>query len=410
MWPAHIVRLPASYCMRGILVPDLKSSRVKRNFLRRDLSRRSFLKLAALGTASLALPPVHFSAEALDPVARQALPDFPQSERLGRITVGMVEAKARPDPESATVATLYEDAVLPWLRETPGAMPAYIFNNQRWVETSQGYIYGPYLQPVLYRPNQPVAGLPASSRGPGMWIEITVPYADAVLDRAPSSNSWVKFKLQDGLPLRVYYSQVFWVDQMKTTESGRVLYRLNPNFYGGVDMLWVQAEACRPITPDELSPINPDASDKRIVVDVLQQTLACFEANQEVYFCRISTGAKFDMYGNLVEKWATPVGRHIVTRKYVSLQMSGGTTGAGYDLPGIGWTSIFATGGVAIHSTFWHNNFGDPVSHGCVNTAPEDARWIFRWSLPHVDYDPGAVDVTVTGEESTGVRVVEGLA
>jgi lipoprotein-anchoring transpeptidase ErfK/SrfK len=113
------------------------------------------------------------------------------------------------------------------------------------------------------------------------------------------------------------------------------------------------------------------------------------------------------MYGNPVDKWATPVGNHIVTRKYISLQMSGGATGAGYDLPGIAWTSIFATGGVAIHSTFWHNNYGDPVSHGCVNCAPEDAKWIFRWDAPEVFYDPGMLDVTVSGDKSTSVKVVE---
>jgi len=88
--------------------------------------------------------------------------------------------------------------------------------------------------------------------------------------------------------------------------------------------------------------------------------------------------------------------------------MSGGTPGAGYDLPGIAWTSIFATGGVAIHSTFWHYNYGTPVSHGCVNCTPDDAKWIFRWNSPEVVYDPGMVDVTVTGQVSTDIQVVEG--
>jgi lipoprotein-anchoring transpeptidase ErfK/SrfK len=241
-----------------------------------------------------------------------------------------------------------------------------------------------------------------------MWAEVTVPYADAVLDKKePSSNSWVEAKLDAGLPLRVYYCQVFWVDQVKTDENGRTFYRLNPNYFGGVDMLWVAAEAMRPINADELEPINPDITNKRIVVDVTHQSLACFEGNSEVFYTRVSTGAKFDMYGNVVDNWSTPVGAHRVTRKYVSLQMSGGTTGAGYDLPGIGWTSIFATGGVAIHSTFWHNNYGDPVSHGCVNALPQDAKWIFRWTSPNVIYDPGTLDVTVTGEDSTRVQVVE---
>jgi lipoprotein-anchoring transpeptidase ErfK/SrfK len=149
-------------------------------------------------------------------------------------------------------------------------------------------------------------------------------------------------------------------------------------------------------------------ADKRVVVDVNHQMLSCFEGNSEVFYCRVSTGAKFDIYGNVVDKWSTPVGQHRVTRKYISLQMSGGATGAGYDLPGIGWSAIFATGGVAVHSTFWHNNFGDPMSHGCVNVLPEDAKWLFRWTHPSVAFDPGMEDVTLSGKESTSVMVVEG--
>ncbi len=365
----------------------------------RSLSRRDFLRLVALGAGALALRST--------PLGRMWL-DFSPSERLGRVAVGKVEVKRRPDPDSPTVGVLYEDAVVPWLREVPGAKPAYIFNNQRWVETPQGYIYGPYLQPVYNRPNQPVKELPPSSRGPGMWAEITVPFAEAVLDKdKPSSKSWVEARLEQGLPLRLYYGQVFWVDAIRQNSQGRSFYRVNPNYYGGVDMLWAAAEAFRPVTSEEIKPIDPDASNKRIVVDVTHQTLACYEGKQEVYFCRVSTGAKYDMYGRVVDKWATPVGRFRITRKYISLQMSGGTTGAGYDLPGIAWSTIFATGGVAIHSTYWHNNYGDPVSHGCVNCLPEDAKWVFRWSLPEVSYDPGMVDVTVTGEESTVVEVVE---
>ena len=242
-----------------------------------------------------------------------------------------------------------------------------------------------------------------------MWAEVTLPFAEATLDQdEPSSNSWVEAKLEQGLPLRLYYSQTFWVDQIKTTDQGKKYYCVNPNYYGGVDKLWAAAEAFRPITNDELTPIHPDAIDKKIVVDVAHQVLSCYEGKEEVYFARISTGAKYDMYGNPVDKWATPAGMHRVERKYISLQMSGGTTGAGYDLPGIAWTSIFSTGGVAIHSTFWHNNYGDPVSHGCVNCTPEDAKWIFRWIMPEVVYDPGMLDVTVSGQPSTSVEVVEG--
>lgn len=362
------------------------------------LDRRQLFKLSALSLGAWMANPFDFLFQ---------LPEVPQAEKLGRVAVGMVELKAQPDPQSQTIGVLYEDALIPWYREAAGRSPNYIFNNQRWVETSQGYIYGPYLQPVSFHPNQPIEELPNASMGPGMWMEVTVPYAEAALDRAASSNSWVEARLDEGLPIRVYYSQVFWVDQIRISAEGNSFYRINPNYYGGVDMLWVTAEALRPLTVEEISPITPEISGKRVVIDINHQILSCYEGNSEVFFCRVSTGAKYDMYGNPVDKWATPVGKHKVTRKYISLQMSGGTTGAGYDLPGIGWTSIFATGGVAIHSTFWHNNYGDPVSHGCVNASPQDAKWIFRWLSPEVIYDPGMLDVTISGEESTPVEVIE---
>jgi lipoprotein-anchoring transpeptidase ErfK/SrfK len=74
-------------------------------------------------------------------------------------------------------------------------------------------------------------------------------------------------------------------------------------------------------------------------------------------------------------------------------------------LPGIGWTTLFASGGIAIHSTFWHNNFGVPMSHGCVNSTPVDAKWIFRWVDPPVEYEPG--DVTIAMPGGTIVEVIE---
>ena len=48
---------------------------------------------------------------------------------------------------------------------------------------------------------------------------------------------------------------------------------------------------------------------------------------------------------------------------------------------------------VAIHSTYWQNNYGEPSSRDCVNASPDDAKWVSRWRQPHVPYDPG--DVTI---------------
>ena len=77
----------------------------------------------------------------------------------------------------------------------------------------------------------------------------------------------------------------------------------------------------------------------------------------------------------------------------------------GWDLPAVGWITLFVGAGVAIHSTHWHNNYGVPTSRGCVNALPEDAKWVFRWTSPQVPYDPG--DVTVGMPGGTQIEVVE---
>jgi lipoprotein-anchoring transpeptidase ErfK/SrfK len=40
--------------------------------------------------------------------------------------------------------------------------------------------------------------------------------------------------------------------------------------------------------------------------------------------------------------------------------------------------------GYALHAAYWHDSFGKPRSHGCINLSPEDARWVFEWSEPQV--------------------------
>jgi hypothetical protein len=352
-----------------------------------QLSRRGFLKSAALGAAGLLVRPNVGRAQA-------EIPDFP---RLGRVVSGRVVLRARPDSDSPEVGQLYDDAIVPWYAEVAGVYPYSV--NQRWVETDGGFIWASRLQPVANLPNAPVRELRETSLGPGMWVEVTVPYVDVRLDNPPARSPY----LRSSPAPRLYYSQVVWVDQI-AEQDGRIDYRVNER-YGYGDILWADAQAFRPLTDEELAPIAPDSEEKRVIVDLPRQTLSCFERGREVYYCRISSGAKFDAEGNAVEKWATPPGPHPIWRKPISLHMSGGTTGGGYDLPGIAWTALFSGDGVAIHSTFWHNNFGEPMSHGCVNARPEDAKWIFRWTLPEVPYDPG--DVTVGMPGGTIVEVVE---
>ena len=364
---------------------------------REHLTRGDFIKLTGLSLGSLALrfQPPEFLPGLI------GLPEFPEAERLGRVLGTKVEVKARPDDESPTVKELFEDSVVVWLQELVGSR--LLWNHQRYVETPDGYIYSPNLQPVRNQPNQPLTALPAPE---GMWVIVSVPYADLILANPPARSPWLEYTSTP----RLYYSQVMWVDQIKIDDQGQSWYRVLEKFGSYGDVFWAVAEAFRPINDEEISSIRPEVEDKLVIIDLTYQTMACYEGEEEVFFCRVSTGPNIaskdtaqsnDAPGG---KWATPPGKHTIWRKLVSVHMTGGTTGGGYDLPGIGWTTLFASKGMAIHSTFWHNSFGVPMSHGCVNALPDDAQWVFRWTAPEVP--PKIGDITVSGQGSTRVMVL----
>jgi lipoprotein-anchoring transpeptidase ErfK/SrfK len=359
-----------------------------------SLSRRSFLRLAAFNLGGLMLLP-------LRPLYQ--IPNFPVSDRLGRVVVGKADIKKAPDSTSDTLKSLYEDAVIPWLREVSGS--AQYRYNQRWVETPEGYIWAPYLQQTRLQLNSPVTELPTTSEGPGLWVEVTAPYVNVQLDNPPARSPSLKERAALGISPRLYFSQVLWVDRLRLDEQGQIWYRLKEKYGTYGDIFWGPAEAFRPIKQAEITPINPDVEDKLVVVDVTDQTLSCFEGKSEVFFARISTGGKFDASGNPSDSWATPLGKFRIWRKAVSTHMSGGASGGGWDVPGVAWTTLFTSNGVAVHSTYWHNNYGAPMSRGCVNALPEDAKWVFRWTLPLVDYDPGNLIVGWPGGSS--VQIIE---
>ncbi len=138
------------------------------------ISRRSFIKLVALSLGGLAIRPI---------ANARLFPAFPTDDRLGRVNVSKVDVKARTDIDSQTIGTLYEDSVVPWLRELFGknTFPT----NHRWVETQDGYIWSPYLQPVRNVINTPVKILPKANGETGMWVEVSSPNVDLTIDNPP---------------------------------------------------------------------------------------------------------------------------------------------------------------------------------------------------------------------------------
>lgn len=358
--------------------------------MNKPLSRRDFLKMGALGLAGAALRPWQNSFVGVD---------FPDHPHLARVAELFVNVRAQPDINSALVTQLDEDEVVPWLREFIGGRNSMPYRtSQRWVETPVGYIWSPLLQPVKNLPNTPLTSLPdGGSLGQGTWVEVSIPWVDVLLENDQPQYPSTSSRMEQGKYPRFYYSQVFWVDSIKTDENGQVWYHLIEHW--AYERFWGPAEAFRPVSSEEVAPISPGVENKRIDINLERQTLSCFEDEREVYFCRCSTGVDEE------EKETPPGLYYYVWRKMMSAHMIGGTTGGGYDLPGVGYTTLFVGEGIAIHSTFWHNNFGERTSHGCVNVRPEDAKWIWRWVKPEVGADPG--DITVSGQVGSNIRVLE---
>jgi len=375
--------------------------------MRRAISRRDFLKLTGLGLGALAFDPFERLALSQPPYNQ-----FPTSERLGRVGVFpdwyFTEIKSKPTGYSSTVRRIEEDEVVEWNREVIGA-DAVSFENfvaqgpsKTWVETPEGYIYEPHLQPIRNLPNTPMTAIPEGKAG--FWAEVTVPYVDLFIDNPPIRSPSFRFVAESGQMPRLYYSQVVWIDQVRTDDTGRIMYRWNEDFghgYGYGDIFWGDGAAFRMITDEDVAPISPeiDPAQKVIVADTFYQTLSCFEGNSEVYFCKMASGAGEN---------TTPIGTMYAWRKMYSINMAATSTEnrSGYDTSAVSWPTFINSDGVAIHAAFWHNYFGTPRSHGCINLRPEDAKWIYRWTTPFVSLEQTEVQMTWP-EVGTQVNVIE---
>jgi hypothetical protein len=359
----------------------------------RKLSRRDFLKIAGAGLGALAFNPYKLlDLEYLSSPKR--LPQFPTSEIIGRVVDTNIDLRSSPTNDPAlnnSINKLEADTLVEWGRQVLGSVVGGL-SIQRYVETPQGYIYAPVVQPTRNLPNTPITEMPAGQ--PGFWAEVTVPYVELAHEGVVASP-WMQDHIAYNFPPRLYYGQVVWMDQVRAN-NGFVEYRWNEDVnghgygYGAYgEFFWADGAGFKVLTDEDVAPIDPDVdpNDKRIEADLDYQTLSCYEGTNEVYFCRISSGLSNIIdpaTGQINDKLATPVGNLLTHWKIISLNMTAGTFQSGYSTPAVPWTTMISGQGVAIHGAFWHNSFGEKRSHGCINVSPEDAKWIFRWTTPYV--------------------------
>ena len=153
----------------------------------------------------------------------------------------------------------------------------------------------------------------------------------------------------------------------------------NPNFIYAGQRLNVPGRVTQPVPQPINVPANPPSSGavnnapetgKWIDVSIGRQTITAYQGSTPLKSVLVSTGVSWH---------PTPVGRYKIYMKIASQAMSGGSGADAYYLPGVPWVMYFA-GGNAIHGTYWHQNFGHPMSHGCVNLTIADAKWFYDWA------------------------------
>lgn len=123
--------------------------------------------------------------------------------------------------------------------------------------------------------------------------------------------------------------------------------------------------------PQGGSQVLGDSSGRWIEVNLSQQRLYAWDNGSLVYNYLISSG-----------RWApTPTGNYNIWIKLASTRMRGGSQALGtyYDLPNVPCTMYFYKG-YGLHGAYWHNNFGHPMSHGCINMRPSEACQLFSWA------------------------------
>lgn len=345
--------------------------------MKTNLSRRQFLKFSAASLLGIA-----FSNPS------KAWTDWQGEDSLARVAGSSIYVYARADFHSDRIEQIPRDSLLHWYYETSSEQGI----NRRWYRIWNGFVHSAYVQRVEARLN-PVDDVNPESGAPA---EVTVPFTTAM--RLMPNGRWEPI-------YRLYYSSVHWVNSRVIGPDGSDWYELEDSY---ARVYYAPAVHFHIFHSEELSPIFPETppKEKHIEVNLTEQRLRAYEGERVVLETEVSTGLpqREDVPPGEVAT-DTPLGDFHITVKCASRHMGGTMMSSDIEtsaLPGVPWVSFFHKDGYSFHGTYWHDNFGLKMSHGCVNMRSHEAMWLFRWVDPPIN--------RITRQESgwgTRVRIFE---
>ena len=311
-----------------------------------------------------------------------------------RVASDSVSVYSGPSDENRITGTWFRDELVHVYDEVVSEKPEH---NPVWYRVWGGYMHRSRLQRVKFLYNQPLENIPEGTRH---LTELTVPFTQPW--RLTKAYGWQPLNMPPNLSTNppIYYESVHWIDGVVEGPDGEPWYSIYDDLDG---TYYVAASHLRVIQPEEYSPISPDVptENKRIEIDLTTQTLKALEYDKTVFQTKIASGIPSSRKNENEIPTITPIGKFHIQEKMPAKHMGnsyyGSTPGNlladadGYVLPGVSWTSFFTDLGHAFHGTYWHENFGVPMSHGCINMRSEEAKWLFRWTHPVFDPAEGSI-------------------
>jgi len=333
-----------------------------------QISRRDFLKLASAGTLAFALSDLRLDRALSASQIKQ-----------GRMTLSGLPLFDAPTFNANKIHLFKQDEIVEITSIDENGEPGNPFNSAWYQLNGQGYTYSGWVQPVETNYQKPKFNIPEK----GQVGEIVVPFSDT--RKAPYVYADRGYRL--------FYGTTHWVKKVVVTREEKSIWYeiydsyLKKNFY-------VSSHDMRLIPDDELSLLSPEVpeEEKHIVVDLSTQLVTAFEGEKLVFSERCASGVKGT---------DTPKGEFRTYHKGPSVHMTNEGDAleneSVYSLPGVPWCSFFTGAGNAFHGTYWHNDYGLPRSHGCVNLPSESAKFIYRWTRPNVPADSDYVHLPGEG-------------
>ena len=328
--------------------------------------------------------PYLISTKFYDDLRKPSLTAYPI---LGRITRTSIPFFSEPNNKSEQLGKFNRDEILQLKESIYSAFEPK--NNRRWYRIEEGFVHSAYIQRINnIKINSEKLEIPEQ----GILGKITVPFTQSW--RINKNRQWKKV-------YRLYYDSIHWITGFQENPEGELMIQLTDEWLR--KHYFISPKHIQGLKYTDLDPISPEVppEDKRILVSLKTQTVTAIEGYEAVFSSKISTGMRY---------MDTPTGTFKINRKYPSKHMGNGAFTNNifaYELPGVPWVSFFSDSGIAFHGTYWHDNFGNPMSRGCVNMSCEDANWLFRWSTPiYSEYKQDKSSWSINSKSGVTVEVL----